>query len=413
MRILIYGLNYSPELTGVGKYSGEMADWLALQGHEIRVVTAPPYYPEWAVHPGFSGSSFSRSSGAMAGGSQAVVYRCPLWVPQKPGGFTRLLHLFSFAASSSPLVLAQCFWRPDVVLVIAPTLFCAPAGWLAARLCGARAWLHIQDFEVDAAFSLGILKNNLLRRLVLATESILLRRFDRVSSISFNMVQRLSGKGVLSDRQITFPNWVDLEAIHPLPAVSPMRAEFGIAENEVMVLYSGNMGEKQGLDILLDAADSLAAVPGLRFVMCGEGAERRILEQKYRHLTNVAWLPLQPMDRLNDLLNAADIHALPQRGGAADLVMPSKLTGMMASGRPTVAAAVPGSEIARAVEGAGILAPPGDVASFAAAIVRLAADSTLRKTLGEAARTRAVATMGKAAVLADFLRNLEVVSETA
>ncbi len=403
MRILIYGLNYAPELTGIGKYSGEMAEWLAGQGHELRVVTAPPYYPEWRVHEGFAKSVFSN---AVANG--IAVYRCPLWVPREPTGLTRILHLFSFAASSFPVVLAQSLWRPDVVLVVAPSLFCAPAGWLAARLCGAKAWLHIQDFEVDAAFSLGILKNRVLQRVVQAAEGFLLRRFDRVSSISSNMVQKLSAKGVAAARQVIFPNWVDLETIHPLAGISPLREKFGIAEGAKVVLYSGNLGEKQGLDVLLDAAAKLAGNAGIRFVICGEGVERRKLEQRYAALQNVTWRDLQPADQLNMLLNLADIHALPQRAGAADLVMPSKLTGMMASGRPTVAAAVPGTEIALAVEGAGLLVPPGDPAAFAAAIERLTADLPLCRQLGAAARARAMDRMGKDAILGRFQQDLGI-----
>ena len=182
-----------PELTGIGKYTGEMAEWLAARGHEVRVVTAPPYYPAWKVTEGYTGWRYQREGDKATltglprryaprndGAVEMVVYRCPLWVPGRPSGLKRILHLASFALSSLPVMLRQTFWRPDVVWVVEPPLFCSPAALLTARLCGAKSWLHVQDFEVDAAFDLGILKAGLLRRWVLAVERWLMRRFDHV-----------------------------------------------------------------------------------------------------------------------------------------------------------------------------------------------------------------------------------------
>ena len=215
MRILIYGINFSPELTGIGKYTGEMAAWLAARGHEVRVVTAPPYYPDWQVWTGFSGWRYQLAD--EAGGSLRVV-RCPLWVPARPSGLTRLLHLASFALSSLPVLLWQWRWRPAVVFAVAPPLFCAPGAWLAARLAGGKAWLHIQDYEVDAAFDLGLLKGARLRRMALAGERWLLRRFDRVSTISRRMLALAQAKGVAAGCLVLFPNWVDVLAIRPTAA---------------------------------------------------------------------------------------------------------------------------------------------------------------------------------------------------
>jgi colanic acid biosynthesis glycosyl transferase WcaI len=399
MKILLYGLNYSPEVTGIGKYTSEMAEYLAGKGHSVRVITAPPYYPEWRVHGGFSAWKFKHES---SGAHHPLVIRCPIWVPRQPGGVTRLLHLASFALSSLPVSLSQIFWRPNLVMVIAPAFFCAPGGALTARLCGAKAWLHIQDFEVDAAFSLGILKSEWLRGLVTRVERFVMRRFDRVSTISPLMLQRLSHKGIAVNRQRLFPNWVDTSLIHPLETRSPFRKTMDIPDDAVVVLYSGNMGAKQGLGLLLDAAAMVATSKTIHFLLCGDGVERASLEQKYAHLGNVRWIDLQPIEALNHLLNAADIHALPQRADAADLVLPSKLTGMMASGRPVIAAAAPGTEIANTVDGAGIVVAPGDVHAFSEAIERLAADAELRRKLGGVARERAVASMGKETILARF-----------
>jgi colanic acid biosynthesis glycosyl transferase WcaI len=238
MKILLHAINYAPELTGIGKYLGEQAVWLAGQGHEVRVVTAPPYYPEWFVSGEFQGVRYK-----VEHRNGVKVYRCPLYVPATPSGLKRIVHLLSFAVSSFPVMLRQIFWRPDVVMVVEPPLFCAPAAWLTARLSGAKCWLHIQDYEVDAAFGLGLVRGEWLRRLVLACERWLYRRFDRVSSISGNMLKRLGGKGVASDKQYLFPNWVDITQIIPLQGDNPLRLELGIPPEKSIALYSGNMGD--------------------------------------------------------------------------------------------------------------------------------------------------------------------------
>ncbi len=161
-----------------------------------------------------------------------------------------------------------------------------------------------------------------------------------------------------------------------------MRDELCIPDDEIVVLYSGNMGEKQGLEIVIEAARALTDELALHFIMCGQGAAYARLRKLAEGLDNIKWLPLQPIDKLNELLNAADIHLLPQRADAADLVMPSKLTGILASGRPVVATAHPGTEVWNVVQGRGITVEPGNVEAFAGAIQKLAGDAERRKALG-------------------------------
>ncbi|HEX5738862.1 MAG TPA: WcaI family glycosyltransferase, partial [Hydrogenophaga sp.] len=229
MKFLFYGINFAPELTDIGKYTGEMAQWLASAGHEVRVITAPPYYPAWEVGAGYSARQYHTEVW------QGVrVTRTPLWVPHQPGGLKRLLHLGSFALSSLPVLLAQWRWKPDVVWVVEPPLMCAPAAVAFASLRGAKSWLHIQDYEVDAAFDLGLIKGQTLRRWVQRAERWLMRRFDRVSTISGRMVDRSLSKGAEAARVVHFPNWVDISGITPLAAPSAYRAELGLAPDAVV-----------------------------------------------------------------------------------------------------------------------------------------------------------------------------------
>jgi colanic acid biosynthesis glycosyl transferase WcaI len=418
MRILIHGLNFAPELVGVGKYTGEMAEWLAARGHQVRAVTAPPFNPEWKVAPGFSSWRYSREhpvfrspvgreSGELASAGGLTVLRCPLWVPPRPAAAKRILHLASFAIASFLVMLRQIPWKPDVVLVVEPTLFCLPAAWITGRFCGAKTWLHVQDFEADAGFELGLLKS-VLRPTVEWVEKKSMSAFDRVSTISEKMLAKLVGKGVAQSACRLFPNWVDTDAIFPLPHPSPLRAELGISATEIVALYAGTMARKQGLEVLAEAASRLAGQKDLRFVFCGEGPGKAALADLTSRLANVQWVPMQPFARLNHLLNLSDIHLLPQRADAADLVMPSKLTGMLASGRPVVATARRDTQLAHAVEGRGIVVEPGDASAFVGAIEQLAGNPGLRERLGSNAREYAVLALKKESILSRLEQELLV-----
>ncbi len=405
MKILLHGINFPPELTGVGKYTGEMAEWLAARGHDVRVVTAPPYYPEWQVRGGYRAGRYSVEIW------QGVrVWRCPVWVPARPGGLKRLLHLAGFAASSFPVMLRQIFWRPNVVWVVEPPLFCAPTALLVAHLSGARAWLHVQDYELDAAFELGMLKGGALRRVVTACEQKLMRRFDRVSSISQRMLDRAETKGVAPLRLVLFPNWVDTAAVTPPVGPNAFRAELGIPPEAIVALYSGTMGRKQGLEVLAQAASRLQSSPRLVFVFCGSGAGREGLETQCESLPNVRFLDLQPLARLGALLGMADIHLLPQRASIDDLVMPSKLTGMLASGRPVVATCAEGTELATMVRDRGLVVPPGDLDAFVSAIRELVTHEGMRTRLGANARAYALKHLLRDRVLESFERALKQIA---
>ena len=407
MKLLLYSLNYAPEPVGIGKYSGELAEWLAAQGHELRVITAVPYFPQWQARD----NRYRREQR-----HRVSVLRCPLWVPRRPSGFTRLLHLTSFAISSLPVLIGQWRWRPELVLTVAPAFFCAPGALLLAKLCGSRtrSWLHIQDFELDAAFELGLLKGRWLRSLAERWERRTLRGFDRVSTISSAMRRHAVQKGVAEQQAVLLPNWVDLNLIQPqigeARANNPYRQELGIGPEQRVLLYSGSMNKKQGLELLVEAMQRLADVPDLVWLLAGEGPSKAQLEAATAKMDQVRILPLQPAERLNDWLNLADVHLLPQKAGAADLVLPSKLLGILASGRPLVASSPAGSELGQLAERAGIRVEPEDGAGFAAALRQLLRDAALRQRLGAEARQLVEERYGQEAVLGQLDRELETLS---
>lgn len=407
MKILLYGLNYSPEPVGIGKYSGELSTFFAAQGHDVRVITSPPYFPAWRV------SGTYHNSYSLEHHKSLLVRRCPLWVPRRPGGLTRLLHLASFAISSLGPLLAQRAWRPHVVITVAPAFFCAPGALLLGRLCGRRTitWLHIQDFELDAAFELGLLKGRLLRSLADSLERLTLRGFDRLSSISVAMVQKLRAKCMQPSRVYLLPNWVDLDLIRPqlgsARQVNSYRRELGIAPDQLVLMYSGSMNKKQGLDLLVQVIRQLADLPQLVWLLAGEGPTKAELVAATQGLLNVHHLPLQPLERLNDWLNAADIHLLPQKAEAADLVLPSKLLGILASGRPVVASSPVGSELASLADLAGACVLPGDANAFEAALRQLITSPQRRAEFGHQARLLVEQRFDADAVLGSFEQQLK------
>ena len=395
MKILILAINFAPELTGIGKYVGEMTEWLAGQGWDVKVVTGPPYYPAWRVAAGYSTWRYRRERLP-----SSLVVRCPLYVPSEPSAVRRALHLVTFALTSFPVTVWQAVtWRPDVLFVVEPPLVCAPTALIAARLGGAKAWLHVQDFELDAAFEIGTLRSTALRRAAAVLEKWLMRRFQRVSTISARMLEKVVLKGVPHARSRLFPNWVDCVTVRPIDSTSAMRRELGIPDDVRVVLYSGSFGQKQGLELLLDVARAMLQTSSVLFLLCGEGPARARLQEMARGLPNVRFMPLQPLGRLNELLNLATVHVLPQRADAEDLVMPSKLAAMMASGRPVIATARPGSDLARAVVQGGRVVFPGDVAAFARAVLELTGNADVSQRLGQDGREFALHSWEKSRVL--------------
>jgi len=305
---------------------------------------------------------------------------------------------------------------PDIIWTVEPTFFCAPFALLASRVAHTPAWLHVQDFEVDAAFDLGLLpRKGPIHTFAMLLEKTFSKAFQRVSSISVRMVERSLTKDVRPERIVLFPNWVDVGLVKPEAPDAPnrFRSELGL-EGKTVFLYSGNMGNKQGLELLPKVATALGHDASIHFLLCGEGAFRAELEEMVRGLTNVTLLPLQPLESLNELLNCADVHLLPQRAGAADLVMPSKLTGMLSSGRATIASSPADTQLGTVISGGvdgsspcGVVIPPEDVEAMVDAVRMLATNPTQRTRMGLNAREYAVRNLGREQVLEQFERDLQ------
>ncbi|WPP52913.1 WcaI family glycosyltransferase [Catalinimonas niigatensis] len=350
MKILVYGINYYPELTGIGKYTTEMCEWLALQGHAVEVITALPYYPEWQVHEGYRGKSWHTET------INAVkVHRGPFYVPTNVNGYTRLLHDFSFLLSSTWAWIKKLPRDFDVVVCIYPPLPIGIFPLLYKWLKGTAYVFHIQDLQVDAARQLGIIRRKGLLNFLEGFERYFMRRADLVTTISEGMYAKVLAKGVAEKKLKLFPNWVDTQQLYPYDRdeKGKLKEKYGYQAWENVVLYSGNLGEKQGLDTLLHtAAIAQDKKSELNFFIVGEGsAKKKLLELKERlRLGNVRFAPLVSKKELPGLLNMADLHVILQRKGATDLVMPSKLSGILSCGGVPLIAAEENSGIRQLVD---------------------------------------------------------------
>ena len=407
MKIIIYGINFSPELTGIGKYTGEMAAWLADRGHSIRVITAPPYYPAWRVDSEYRSWNYTREVK-----EKLIVYRCPLWVPKHPKIYSRLIHHLSFALSSIPILFYNLlFNRPDVLICIAPSFMAAPQAALLCNIMKIRSWLHFQDFEICAMFSSGLSRNTeKINQIFHRIQSFFTRRFSVVSSISQNMCASAERRNVSNNQIIYYPNWVDTTYFQPGADDSYFRKKWNISQEKKVILYSGNIGEKQGLENLIISARFLKKRQDIVFIVVGDGARKvplmRICYQQ--KIDNVQFHPLQSYELLPNLLCMADVHIVIQKGGIADTVFPSKIASIFSVGGYSVITAKTKTELANIIgkhPGIATLVEPDTPQDLTETLTSLCdSRDVIRRRLcpNKVARDYAIVNLSKKAILKKF-----------
>lgn len=339
-RLLLIGGNYAPEPTGIGKFNGEMMNWLVNNGYDCTVITSYPYYPQWEVQKPYDRSkSWYRKEETNDG--RLKIYRCPQYVPAKPSGKTRIMLDFTFAISAFfKLMQLLPKKRYDLVISVVPAFHLGLLALLYKTLRRSKVLYHIQDLQIDAARDLNMIRSSRVINMMLGLERFILQKADYVSSISGGMMRKIAEK---VNKEINFfPNWVDVERFYPLENRAQLKSMYGFHSEDKVVLYSGAIGEKQGLETILHAA---AVLNDVQFVICGSGPYKEKLKEKGNDLENVHFLPLQPLEHFNQFLNMADVHLIIQKASASDLVMPSKLTTVLAVGGVALITANPGSSL--------------------------------------------------------------------
>ncbi len=349
-RIVMLGYNFAPEPTGIGKYSGEMMDWLADHGHDCHVVTTYPYYPHWKVQEPYRNSRFwfKRESKSYSTGGQLKVSRCPIYVPKNPSGLKRMILDATFLMSSFFVLIKSILQKkPDVLIAVVPSFLIGLPMVFLRFLTKAKLVYHVQDMQIEAARDLGMIKSKGFLNTLFSIERFILKRCDVVSTISEAMMKKMEAK--TEEKSYFFPNWVDVEKFHPLSQdqVRKTKVAYGFDPSDRIVLYSGGIGQKQGLEAILGAAQKLISQQSIKFIICGSGPYKEVLEQEAiaRDLTNLSFLPLQDFDRFNAFLNMADLHLVIQKADAADLMLPSKLTTILAVGGVSLITANQGSTL--------------------------------------------------------------------
>jgi len=351
-RILLLSGNYYPEPTGIGKYNGEMMDWLSTQNYQCGVVTTYPHYPQWKIQSSYSGNSFwyRTEKKRFLSSPPIEIYRCPHYIPSKPTGARRILSDFTYFVSAFFQVMRLLFRKKyEYVFVVAPPLPVGLLGLLYCKLKKATLIYHIQDLQIDAAINLGLIKSRWLIRLIYSMERQILTKADFVSSISDGMIAEIKNK---FDREvILFPNWVDTKVFFPISDKASIAAKFGFNADDKIILYSGAIGEKQGLINMLHSAKALNKSSHIKFVICGSGPYKDALIEsaKSMGISNVLFLPLQGTTSFNELLNFASIHLVLQKRSDNELFMPSKLATILSVGGLAVVTAAENTNLFRLI----------------------------------------------------------------
>lgn len=392
VRVVLVSQNYRPEHAGIGPYAGQIAEGLAAAGARVRAVAGVPHYPAWRVPAEYRSTVRRREQ---LGGVD--VLRLRHYVPSRQSALHRGLYEGTFLAQALTSRLTPA---PQVVLAISPSLSSAAAGVRIARRYAVPCVLIVQDLMGAAAAQSGIRGGDAVSRLTDRLERSLLSRATAVAVIHESFVPRVRSMGVAAQRIHVVPNWTHIRAA--TGDRQRVRARLGWPDDEIVMLHAGNMGLKQGLEVVVDAARrAVRSGLRLRFVLMGDGNQRAHLERIGAGLPNLAVLPPVPGDGFPDMLHAADVLLVTQRASVLDMSIPSKLTSYFAAGRPVLAAVARDGGTAVEIErsGAGVLVAPEDPAALLDAALSLRDSPDVRESLGRNGQAYAAARLDRAAAL--------------
>src|SRR3984885_6351497 len=255
--ILLISPNFTPEPTGIGKVNGEMINWFAKNGFSCDIITAYPYYPQWRIQPPYKNRWFKKEKTSLPENYGSItVYRCPFYIPASPSGLKRIAQDFSYWLSMPFIAFKFVVLRKkyDLIITIAPPFHLGRVGLMIKKSTAAKLHYHIQDLQIEAAQELNIVPGKKLLNYFYRVERKILTNADFVSGISPNMVKKIQAK--INREVVYFPNWVDTDLFHPLDNRAALRGKWGFQPDDIIFLYSGAIGEKQGLkNIHLTAED--------------------------------------------------------------------------------------------------------------------------------------------------------------
>ncbi|MBW4557630.1 MAG: glycosyltransferase family 4 protein [Trichormus sp. ATA11-4-KO1] len=387
MHILIYSYNYHPEPIGIAPLMTELAEGLVKRGHEIRVITGMPNYPQRQIYDEYQGKWYLTEQK-----NGVTVQRSYVRIKSKPNLLDRLLLELSFVFTSLPQAIKGK--RPDVILLTVPPLLVSLPASLLGWLYNCPVVLNVQDILPEAAVRVGLIKNKWVIRVLTALEKFAYRNAHTISVISEGFRENLVNKGVLTKKIVCIPNWVNVNFIRPLPNKNNHWKSVHQLDGKFVVLYSGNIALTQGLETVVETAMRLRHIKKIVFVIVGESKALQKLQEYCLSCgaDNVLLLPLQPREELPQMLAAADVGLIVQKHNIISFNMPSKIPLLLASGRPIIGSVPNTGTAAQAIQlsGGGIVVSPESPDALADAVQKLYVNPALATQLGDKGRKFAV-----------------------
>ncbi|MEM1366690.1 MAG: glycosyltransferase family 4 protein [Cyanobacteria bacterium P01_H01_bin.15] len=388
MRILIYSYNYHPEPIGIAPLMTELAEGLAQREHQVRVVTALPWYPGSMIYPEYRGNLYRTETR-----NNVTIQRSFVWA--KPERSFRNRGLFEISFMGLSLLQALKGPRPDVILLVVPGLpVSIPAAfvswWYRAPLI-----LNLQDILPDAAVHVGLLTNPRLIKIFEKLEKFAYRHATKISVIANGFTKNLLQKGIPNDKIVEISNWVNVDFIRPTNSQQTYFRTKNQLTDKFIVLYSGNIALTQGLETVIRAAPLLTDLTDLVFTIVGElkaiAELRAYCQAQGADINNVQFFNFQPREKLPEMLGAANLALVMQKSNVIAFNMPSKIQVLLASGRPILASVPSNGTAANAINtsGGGMVVSPEDPKALADAIRMLYSDRERLKVMGKQGRAYA------------------------
>jgi colanic acid biosynthesis glycosyl transferase WcaI len=393
--ITFIGLNYAPEDTAIGLYSTQMVEALVNAGAHVNVVTAFPYYPQWKISAEYA----KKANYLIENHAGTTIYRYKQYVPEQPTFLKRIVHILSFTKGA--LFNLRKIKKADLVVSIIPFTTSAWLAGLHAKKHGIKSWIHIQDFEFDAAMQSGLSGGKgWIFNVLFNIEKHILNNATVVSTISHKMMLKLGDK--TTTRRFYLPNWIDAKMVDP----SACKTHRYLESDKFKLLYSGNVGDKQDWDFFLAFAKALPQ-EHYEIIIVGAGSKYKSLKEK-ANLSHVHFYVPVPLGELSSLLCSADAHFLFQKTEVLDTVMPSKLLGMMASAKPSLILGNADSEIREVMEAAqaGTYMSIASIPQAVAQVEEWRAQPAKRVTMGNHARDYVLNTFAREPILNKWIQDL-------
>jgi len=390
LRILVLSINYWPDETGIAAFNTWRCEYLAAQGHDVTICTGPPYYPKWRVPDGYRRKLVQREVR-----NGVTILRSWMFVPRVLNTKKRILHEASFLASSFMRALATK--KPDVIFAVSPPLGLGLTASALSRLWRVPYIFDVEDLQPDAAVELGMMKKGAVIDLLYRIELHSYMHAALVTTLTEGMRQRIVEKGIDAAKVVLFPARADssLYTLRERTDGAAFREQFGLL-GKFIVSHSGNMGVKQGLEVILEAAAKSREREDIVYLFVGDGAMRPQLEAQAQGLglRNVRFLPILENELFGEMLAATDLALITQQRVVSDIVFPSKTVTLLSAGCPVIASVNAQSEVAEAVRrsGAGMVLEPEDADVMLAAIQELAGNPQALSRMSHAGRRYAIET---------------------